>query len=171
MDCDILEDCPGCSPDGDLKVGCHCDDLEIWGEVSYSFEDSSVVSFTSLAHQGEAEWDLLHIVTALITDEGMEAEELVERLSNDLEGAIQIDGCSLAQEGQLVGSREDKMSPIFVNPNISLEEVLWHVVFGDGELEVGWLRWAVLLQQRMRLAGVGQLPEGISSLRFSAINS
>ena len=169
MDCDILEYCPGCSPDG--YVGCHCDDLKIWGEVSYSLGDSSVVSFTLLAHQGEAEWHLLHVVTALITDEGMEAKELVERLLDDLEGAIQIQGCRLAQKGQLVGSREDKMSLIFINPNVSLEEVLWHVVFGDGELEVGWLRWAVLLQQRMRLAGVGRIPEGISSLRFSAINS
>ena len=44
-----------------------------------------------------------------------------------------------------MGSCEDKMSSIFVNPNVSLQEVVWHVVFGDGELKVGWLRWAVLL--------------------------
>ena len=66
-------------------------------------EDSSVVSFMLPAHQGEAEWHLLHVVTTLITDEGMGAEGLVERLLDDLEGAIQIDGCSLAQKGQLVG--------------------------------------------------------------------
>ena len=107
--------------------------------------NSSLVSFTLLAHQGEAEWDLLQVVTTLIADEGMEPEVQVERLWDYLEGAIQINGCSLAQEGQLVVSSEDKMSSIFLNFDICLEVVIWHVVFCDGELEVGWLRWAVLL--------------------------
>ena len=51
---------------------------------------------------------------------------------------LEVDGCSLAQKGQLMPGSEDMVSAIFVNFDI-LEEVVLHVAFGDGELQVGWL--------------------------------